>query len=120
MTYIISGNVVTKGFVGTGTVANNCSSARSDFWSFTPGATAGSGTWLQVASMPSARYAAFGIALGDKGLVGCGVNNCVFGKSVYIYDPVLNNWTQIADYPLNAAVVKGFSINLNLLNNLAI
>ncbi|MDX2359790.1 MAG: kelch repeat-containing protein [Crocinitomicaceae bacterium] len=82
------------GYVGTGSV----SGATNDFWRFDPGTN----SWAMMAAVgPTPRQEASGFALSGKGYILTGDdfssgNN--FGD-MWEYDPALDTWVQLEDFP---------------------
>lgn len=87
------------GYVGTG--VDTAEITHNDLWQYDPALD----TWTQVASMPgSERRNAVAFSIDDKGYVGTGFSHDdgdigVKLKDFWSYDPLLNTWTAIADYP---------------------
>jgi N-acetylneuraminic acid mutarotase len=71
------------------------------------------GCWTQVANMPQARYNLVSFAIGDTGYVVTGQSaGGTFRNEFFKYDPNLNQWTQLANFPGTARTGSvGFSIN---------
>lgn len=67
-----------------------------DVWEFDPG----SNSWMQKADYPAGpRLSPFGFSIGNKGYVGCGLDQWLNVQSdVYEYDPATNNWTAKASF----------------------
>ncbi len=71
------------------------------------------GCWTAVASMPQARYNLVSFAIGDTGYVITGQSSGgTFRGEFFKYDPSLNLWTQLANFPGTARTgAVGFSVN---------
>jgi N-acetylneuraminic acid mutarotase len=70
-------------------------------------------TWTQAASMPGGqeRYNAVSFSIGGKGYVTTGQTTTTTLGSTWEYDPVADNWTQKADFPVgHRRVASGFAI----------
>lgn len=99
--YAVAFAIGDKGYVGTGTVDLG-SKIYKDFWEYNPATDA----WSQKAEFGgTARYSAVGFSIGDKGYIGTGVSRgwgsyypYQVEKDFWQYDPVLNIWTQKADF----------------------
>ncbi len=64
-----------------------------DFWSFDPVTK----EWIQLQSFPGmARAFAFGIGIGQLGLVGLGSND---GIDIWSFHPEINKWEPQPDFP---------------------
>lgn len=89
------------GYVGTG--VDTAEIVHNDFWQYDPTLD----TWAQVADLPaSVRRNAVAFAINDKGYVGTGIDLVTAStpgattlNDFWEYDPVLNSWTQKANYP---------------------
>jgi N-acetylneuraminic acid mutarotase len=70
------------------------------------------GCWTQLADMPQARYNLVSFAIGDTGYVVTGQSaGGTFRNEFFKYDPNLNSWTQLANFPGTARTGSvGFSI----------
>jgi N-acetylneuraminic acid mutarotase len=74
---------------------------RNDLWEYDPGTD----SWMQRATLPApGRRDAVGIAIGNKGYVGTGIDaaESLFGNNLndwWEYNPATNQWTQKATYP---------------------
>lgn len=70
------------------------------------------GCWTQLADMPQARYNLVSFAIGDTGYVVTGQSaGGTFRNEFFKYDPNLNQWTQLANFPGTARTGSvGFSI----------
>ena len=95
-------SIDTKGYIGTGTSAN-------DFWEFDPATNA----WTQKANFSGeSRSQAVGFSVGGKGYIGTGSGSS--GNSLndfWQYDPVGNTWTQKANVGGGGRMfASGFSI----------
>src|SRR6185436_3083812 len=111
----VSFSIGNKGYFGTG-IADlfNMTYFHSDFWQYDPATD----TWSQKASvlsagLASAYYGAAGFSIGTKGYLGTGVWNpaMLFADCFFEYDPVVNVWTQKANYGGGAVYgAVGFSI----------
>jgi len=103
-----------KGYIGTGAAFDlNPPQNFQDFWEYDPVTD----TWLQKADFPgTARYAAAGFGIGEKGYLGSGINyvsstEVTFYKDFYEYDPVADTWIRKADIGgLDRAFAVGFSV----------
>jgi len=100
-----------KGYVGTGAAgaAFPYTPLYNDFWEYDPAMD----TWTQKASLPAtARFAAVGFSIGNKGYIGTGFDAVTyFQKDFWEYDPVANSWTQKQDFGgLARMEAVGFSI----------
>ena len=114
ITYTILGTTYEKGYVTAGSLNPNANTQlANDLWEFTPGSTAGSGTWMAKTNFPgSPRFAPFAFALTNKGYVGGGLGT---GQTIYNdffeYDPVTNSWTPRTAFPgMNKIGAKTFVI----------
>lgn len=104
-------------FVGTG--IDTAEHVLNDFWKY----DAMTDSWEQVANLPgSIRRNAVAFSINDIGYVGTGMDSAVAsvpGSNVlsdfWAYDPVLNSWTQKADFPGSGGngvyFATGFSID---------
>ena len=70
------------------------------------------GCWTQLTDMPQARYNLVSFAIGDTGYVVTGQSaGGTFRNEFFKYDPNLNTWTQLANFPGTARTGSvGFSI----------
>lgn len=74
---------------------------KNDLWAYDPMAN----SWTQKASLPGpGRRNAAAFAVGGSGFVGCGIDGPEAPTSNILrdfwrYNPLVNNWTQVADYP---------------------
>jgi N-acetylneuraminic acid mutarotase len=70
------------------------------------------GCWTQLTDMPQARYNLVSFAIGDTGYVVTGQSaGGTFRNEFFKYDPNLNSWTQLANFPGTARTGSvGFSI----------
>lgn len=70
------------------------------------------GCWTQLADMPQSRYNLVSFAIGDTGYVVTGQSaGGTFRNEFFKYDPNLNQWTQLANFPGTARTGSvGFSI----------
>ena len=58
------------------------------------------GTWAAKTSVPpSGRYQSFGLSASGKGYIGCGSGDAISYRDLWEYNPLINTWTQKADYP---------------------
>lgn len=58
------------------------------------------GTWTKKTNFGgTARYGAAGFSIGTKAYIGTGVDNALFTKTFWQYDPSNDQWTQEADFP---------------------
>jgi len=95
VSFVIGG----KAYLGTGQYRQDryhSSIYLADFWEYDPVAN----TWVQKANVPEqGRFAASGIAIGDKGYVGLGVYYYDTRlKDWWQFDPVGNTWTRKTDF----------------------
>lgn len=95
VSFVIGG----KAYLGTGQYRQDryhSSIYLADFWEYDPVAN----TWVQKANVPErGRFAASGIAIGDKGYVGLGVYYYDTRlKDWWQFDPVANTWTRKTDF----------------------
>jgi len=106
-----SGGPVTKGYVGAGSLDQNGISLAKDFWEFTPGSSAGSGTWSSIPDLPgNSRYAPFSFSINSKGYVGGGRSASSFYIDFYEFDPVASSWTALPVYPgINMVFARSFT-----------
>jgi N-acetylneuraminic acid mutarotase len=84
-----------KGYIGTGYAYNGGTNKfYKDFWQYDQLAN----TWTQKADFAgTARMAAVGLKIGDKGYVGTGINWTTGPfDDMWEYNPLLNTWTQKA------------------------
>jgi hypothetical protein len=100
-----------KVYTGLGQAFSLNPSIMKQIWEFDPS----NNTWTRKKDFPgTARWAAIGIALGDKGYVGLGDPG---GGSIlrdwWEYDPAADNWTQKKDNPSLKPLQwsAGFTIN---------
>jgi N-acetylneuraminic acid mutarotase len=78
----------------------------NDLWQYDPA----NDNWLQLASLPdinrnggaTARNSGVGFSVGTKGYIGTGYDGYNPMNDFWEYDPSLNEWTQIADFPASA------------------
>jgi N-acetylneuraminic acid mutarotase len=74
----------------------------------------GTDSWIQKASLNSARHLAVAFSIGTKGYLGTGYNNSVspyFFNDFWEYDPTTNAWTQKANFSGSGRYAAvGFSI----------
>ena len=88
-----------KGYVCTGQDTANL--VQKDLWEYSPG----SNSWTQKADLPGVgRRNATAFTIGNVGYVGSGMSHAESSmgttlKDFYAYDPTVNGWTTIADYP---------------------
>jgi N-acetylneuraminic acid mutarotase len=90
-----------KGYVGTG--VDTAEIVHKDFWSY----DATIDVWSQIADLPgSVRRNAVAFATEGYGYVGTGIDSvnasaptATILKDFWKYDPAINSWNQIADYP---------------------
>lgn len=91
-----------KGYVALGRTAMR-SGALNDCWEYNPD----SDKWTQKASFPGkARVKAIGVGLNGKAYIGLGydISGKIYAnnydlKDFWCFDPNINNWSQLADYP---------------------
>lgn len=92
VSFVING----KAYVGLG---NNSTTYFNDFWKYDQA----SDTWTKIADFPGeARSRAIAFALNGKGYAGLGYkygSPIKYYKDFYEYDPALNTWTKIDDFP---------------------
>ena len=71
------------------------------------------GCWTQLADMPQSRYNLVSFAIGDTGYVVTGQSaGGTFRNEFFKYDPNLNQWTQLANFPGTPRTGSvGFSIS---------
>jgi N-acetylneuraminic acid mutarotase len=71
------------------------------------------GCWTQLTDMPQARYNLVSFAIGDTGYVVTGQSaGGTFRNEFFKYDPNLNSWTQLANFPGTPRTGSvGFSIS---------
>ena len=104
-----------KGYITFGSLNPDVNTLlANDLWEFTPGAAAGSGTWLAKSNFPgSARFGAFAFSLNGNGYVGGGIGllQAVYAD-FYQYDPLNDTWTPEINFPgINKIAGKSFVIN---------
>ena len=102
-------SIGSKGYVGTGcTEVNNAIVRFNDFWEYDPA----NNTWSQKVSFPgTARTAAVGFSIGNKGYIGTGYTGTANKNDFWEYDPANNTWLQKNNFPGSArASATGFSI----------
>jgi N-acetylneuraminic acid mutarotase len=93
------------GYLGTGYDGSN----RKDFWEYTPSMDA----WTQKADFSGlGRYGAVAFEMMGKGYLGLGRDGSNLLSDIYSYDPLLNNWSLVGNYPgtNHSAHVAAFSI----------
>jgi hypothetical protein len=108
---MVINNIAYVGIGLTGTVTYT-----NAFYAYDPVAD----TWTRKADFPGAsRAAAFGIGLGNIGLVGFGVNqqNGLSYQDIWVYDPTMDSWTQKANFP--GVLTPSFPIGFTLDNKTA-
>jgi len=75
-----------------------CIGTSNEFWEYDPGVN----NWTRKADFPGeGRKNAVGFSIGNKGYVGTGYAGYIefkLFKDFWEYDPVLNQWTRIADF----------------------
>jgi N-acetylneuraminic acid mutarotase len=87
----------THGYIGTGTGTGGL---KKDFWEYDPSANG----WTQKADFPGmSRCYAVGFSIGSLGYIGTGYTNLWVKvdhdfSDFWEYDPVVNSWTQKADF----------------------
>ncbi|MGB0932877.1 MAG: Kelch repeat-containing protein [Lishizhenia sp.] len=92
-------SLLDKGYVCTG--LDTADLTHNDLWEYDPVL----GSWSQKASLPGApRRNAVGFTIGNFAYVGTGADSSSAPggqilKDFWKYDPVINSWSQIADYP---------------------
>jgi len=87
-----------KGIVGTGVDAISQGSNLKDFFSFTPGSTPGSGTWVEISSYEGEkRQAASTFVIGNYMYLVGGINNNRNPVDMQKYDPSSNKWEKVLD-----------------------
>ena len=90
-----------KGYITTGTSTLSNSGLLSDLWQFNPNTN----SWTQKSSYPgSPRVVAVSFSIGRQAVVGTGSGDFNAGPGPYYhdfwrYDPALNTWTSLPDYP---------------------
>lgn len=99
-----------KGYIGLG--SNTSTTYFSDFWEYNPA----NDTWVQIANFPgAARSGCFSFVIGDKAYVGAGKSSVgavwTYYTDFYVYDPALNNWTQLGVTPFILKSSTSFAIN---------
>jgi hypothetical protein len=90
-------SIGSKGYIGTGIEDTEF---KNDFWEYNPAAN----TWTQKADFGGnpghgavGRYGAVGFSIFSKGYIGTGYNG-FYLNDFFEFDPVLNTWTQKADF----------------------
>ena len=105
VSFVING----KAYVGSGSDSNP---SLSDFYEY----NASADVWSSIASIPAATKNAFAFSLGGFGYVGAGWldQNNTLGSSLddlYRYDPLLDSWMQLSDFPLSTRGSFSFVVN---------
>jgi N-acetylneuraminic acid mutarotase len=100
-----------KGYVGTGAAGLSFpyTPHYSDFWEYDPAVN----QWSQKAAFPgTARFAAVGFSIGNKGYIGTGFDAFTyFLKDFWEYDQATNQWTQRTSFTGTGRMeAAGFSI----------
>jgi N-acetylneuraminic acid mutarotase len=95
-----------KGYVCGGKSGPNDYS--NELWEYKPSID----QWTQRANFPGGvRYQLSSFTIYNKCYVGLGVNQDVFKKDFYMYNPGSNEWSQIEDFPSERGSASSFSIN---------
>ncbi|MBL4706064.1 MAG: T9SS type A sorting domain-containing protein [Flavobacteriales bacterium] len=95
----VSFGLLDKGYVACG--QDTADNIHNDLWEF----DAATQMWSQMASLPgSGRRNAVAFTIGDFAYVGTGVDNASAPlgnilNDFWKYDPLINSWTSIANYP---------------------
>jgi N-acetylneuraminic acid mutarotase len=99
-------SIGSKGYIGTGTDANNY--GLKDFWEY----DSTTNIWTQKADFEGGpRFNAVGFSSGSKGYIVIGGWDTTRLKDVWEYDPATNIWSQKADFPGGERMYGvGFSI----------
>lgn len=106
----VSFSINNKGYVTTG---QTTTLTRKSTWEYNPITD----TWAQKADFGGGnRRVATGFSIGDYGYVGTGrddsTSSGVLHNDFWKYDPVINTWTQITNYPAgNREAMIAFSID---------
>ncbi|MEI6817268.1 MAG: T9SS type A sorting domain-containing protein [Bacteroidota bacterium] len=107
--FAIGFSIGTKGYVGTG---SSNTEIFKDLWEWDQS----SDSWTQKADfLGGFRSDAVGFSIGTKGYIGTGLKTdttvTILLKDFWEYDPLINNWVQKADIPINnRGNAVGFSI----------
>jgi PKD repeat protein len=92
--YAVGFSIGSSGYVGGGSF-NLVTVVHQDFWEY----NTVTNVWVQRANLPAPRLMSFCFSINGKGYIGGGWNSTISAtKGVYEYDPVLNTWTQKADF----------------------
>lgn len=99
----IGGNAYQFGYMGLGHV-NGAGADISfrDWWQYNPATD----SWTQKSDFPVANHGAVCFNLNDRVYVGGGSS---LTNEFYAFNPLLNQWTPIANCPLSPGDVQGFS-----------
>jgi N-acetylneuraminic acid mutarotase len=95
----VSFSIGDYGYIATG--VDTAEVTLKDLWQYNPSTD----SWAQKADLPgSARRDAVAFSADGKGYVGTGINadeslGALKLKDFWAYDPTLNTWSQVADYP---------------------
>ena len=105
-----------KAYVGLGD-NGTFSAGFSDFWEYDPS----SDTWTRKADFPLSKY---GIptssSANNKGFTGLGLEQFQPGaggqlsSKFWSFDPIINSWEQIADYPVKSFLATTFGVDGSL------
>jgi len=109
LTSCVAFSIGGRGYVGTGwrTGASGFVFSK-EFWEYETSA----GAWSRKADFPgTARLAAVGFAIEDRGYIGTGEDSLGDCSDFWEYNPISNEWTEIANFPGSPrSYAVGFSV----------